>query len=47
MSRLFIKTFCSRAPKNIVWEPISLLLISGIKTFMPRRVMSCFSVEVL
>ena len=47
MSRLFIKTFCSTAPKNIVRESFSLLLISGIKTIMPKRVMSCYSVEVL
>ena len=47
MSRLFINSFCSTAPKNFVREPFSLLLISGIKPFMPKRVMSCFSVEVL
>ena len=47
VSRLFIKTFCSTAPKNFVRESFSLLLISGIKTIMPMRVMSCFSVELL
>ena len=47
LSRLFIKTFCSTAPKNFVLESFSLLLISGIKIIMPMRVMSCFSVELL
>ena len=47
VSILFIKTFCSTAPKNFVLESFSLLLISGIKTIMPMRVMSCFSVELL
>ena len=46
-SRLFIKTFCSTAPKNFVRESFSLWLIPGIKPFMPKRVMSCYAVEVL
>ena len=40
VSRLFIKTSCSTAPKNSAREPFSLLLFSGIETFMPWRVMS-------
>ena len=39
------KIFCLTVPKNFVGQPFSVSLISGIKNFMLKRVMSRFSVE--
>ena len=40
------KFFCLTVPKNFVWEPFSVSLISGTeKFFMLQKVMSRFSVE--